>query len=304
MRSQPTGGARLEEAFEKDFEAAGSVIICPGGAYRWLSPREAGPVARRFLEKGWRPYILRYSVGENLGTAPLEEAAGAVRMVRERHDGAGGKRPVVLCGFSAGGHLAASLGVHWNNAAVFPGAASRAPQRPDALVLAYPVINAGIFAHRESIDRLGGTVSPAAAGGSAGAAGGGISANGSAAGGILTGGAADGIAANGGAARGARVPGGDFFSLEKHAGPDTPPAFIWHTAADELVPARNSLLFAEALLRSGVPVELHIFPRGPHGLSLATPEVDEPEAGRLSDVHVARWFDLCVEWLNALPGRQ
>jgi dipeptidyl aminopeptidase/acylaminoacyl peptidase len=96
----------------------------------------------------------------------------------------------------------------------------------------------------------------------------------------------------------------DFFSLENHAGADTPPSFIWHTAADEMVPVQNSLLFAKALIRGGVPVELHIFPRGPHGLSLATPEVDEPEEGRLSDAHVARWFDLCVEWLNGLTGRQ
>jgi acetyl esterase/lipase len=250
-------GARLEPGFEKDFNAAGSVIICPGGAYRFLSPREAEPVARRFLERGWRPYILRYSVGENLGTAPLEEAAEAVRLVREQDAAAGRKRPVVVCGFSAGGHLAASLGVHWNNPAVFPGAASRILRRPDALVLCYPVISAGPFAHRESIERLAGT----------GAAGG-----------------AD----------------DDFFSLEKHAGADTPPAFIWHTAADELVPVQNSLLFTEALVRSGVPVDLHVFPRGVHGLSLATPEVDEPEEGRLSDPYIARWFDLCVEWLNSI----
>ncbi|MDR2786136.1 MAG: alpha/beta hydrolase, partial [Treponema sp.] len=128
MQGWSAGKARLEPGFEKDFEAAGSVIICPGGAYRFLSPREAEPVARRFLEKGWRPFILRYSVGENLGTLPLEEAARAVRLVRE--EAAGRKRPVVLCGFSAGGHLAASLGVHWNNAAVFPDAAARRLQRP------------------------------------------------------------------------------------------------------------------------------------------------------------------------------
>jgi acetyl esterase/lipase len=267
---------RLVPGFKKDFDAAGSVIICPGGAYRFLSPREAEPVARRFLEKNWRPYILRYSVGKNLGTAPLREAAEAVRLVREQDAAAGRKRPVVLCGFSAGGHLAASLGVHWNNAAVFPGAASRVPQRPDGLVLAYPVISAGAFAHRESIERLTGTASPAAAAG--------------------------GISPDGTAAGGGQPGGGDFFSLEKHAGPDTPPAFIWHTAADKSVPVQNSLLFAEALARCGVPVELHIFPRGVHGLSLATPEVDEPEAGRLSDAHVARWFELCVEWLDSLQA--
>jgi acetyl esterase/lipase len=313
MRGWPVGNARLEPGFEKDFDAKGSVIICPGGAYRFLSPREAEPVARRFLKKGWRPYILRYSVGENLGTAPLEEAAGALRLVRDLDAGAGKKRPVVFCGFSAGGHLAASLGVYWNNAAVFPNAAFRALQRPDGLVLAYPVITAGPFAHRESIDRLTGTF-PAAGNAAAGKdaaadkASGGMTAGGDAgarvtgSGPLVAGADADntsgGMTADGGA--GARVTGRDFFSLEKHAGADTPPSFIWHTAADESVPVQNSLLFAEALIRGGAAVELHIFPRGVHGLSLATPEVDEPEAGRLSDAHAARWFDLCVEWLDGL----
>jgi acetyl esterase/lipase len=189
---------------------------------------------------------------------------------------------VVLCGFSAGGHLAASLGVHWNNAAVFPDAAARRLQRPDALVLCYPVISAGVFvfAHRESMDRLLGTLSPAA---DAAAPGGTVSRGDK-------------------AGRSGTVPGGaDFFSLENHVSADTPPSFIWHTGADKSAPVQNSLLFAEALLRSEVPVELHVFPHGMHGLSLATPEVDEPEAGRLSDAHVARWFDLCVEWLDGLP---
>jgi acetyl esterase/lipase len=267
MKSRPVESALLEAGFEGDFNAAGSVIICPGGAYRFLSPREAEPVARRFSERGWRPYILRYTTGENLGTVPLREAAEAVRQLREWDAAAGEKGTVVLCGFSAGGHLAASLGVYWNNAAVFPDAASRRLQRPDALVLAYPVISAGVFAHRESIDRLAGTLAAAADGGT--------------------------------------VPGGvEFFSLEKHVGADTPPAFIWHTAADEMVPVENSILFANALIRSGIETELHIFSRGLHGLSLATPEVDEPEAGRLSDTHIARWFDLCVAWLNGLTGRQ
>ena len=58
----------LEQAFDEDFDAAGSVIICPGGGYSFLSLREAEPVARRFREQRWRPYILRYSTP--YGVAP------------------------------------------------------------------------------------------------------------------------------------------------------------------------------------------------------------------------------------------
>jgi acetyl esterase/lipase len=280
MREIPAGSGQLERCFQEDFDSPGSVIICPGGSYRFLSPREAEPVARRFLESGWRPYILRYSTGENLGTTPLLEAARALRLVREQDAASGRKGPVVLCGFSAGGHLAASLGVHWNNAALFPDASSRLLQRPDALALCYPVINVGVFTRQEIMDGFTRIFLPAA-------------------------GATDGlggatVGSDATAGSGATVGSVDLFTLESHVGADTPPSFIWHTACDELVPAQNSLLFADALLRAGVPLELHIFPRGRHGLSLATPEVDEPEAGRLSDVHVARWFDLCIEWMNGI----
>ena len=59
------------------------------------------------------------------------------------------------------------------------------------------------------------------------------------------------------------------FSNELHITPDTPEAFIWHTAADQAVPVENSLNLALALSAQGVPYEMHIFPQGQHGLGLA-----------------------------------
>ena len=59
----------------------------------------------------------------------------------------------------------------------------------------------------------------------------------------------------------------EFFSCDKNVKPTTPPAFLWHTAADDCVPLKNSLLYAEALWRNKVPVELHVYPFGGHGLS-------------------------------------
>ena len=64
------------------------------------------------------------------------------------------------------------------------------------------------------------------------------------------------------------------------------------------MPVQNSLLFAEALAAAKVPFEYHVYPAGVHGLSLATPEVAEPEKGRLPDAHVAGWFDQCAQWLK------
>ena len=64
----------------------------------------------------------------------------------------------------------------------------------------------------------------------------------------------------------------DELSLERHVSADVPPAFIWHTVGDQSVPVQNSIMFASALIGAGVSVELHLFPRGGHGLALATEE--------------------------------
>ena len=61
---------------------------------------------------------------------------------------------------------------------------------------------------------------------------------------------------------------------------------------------QNSLCFAESLAAKGVPFEMHIYPYGEHGLSLATMEVEEPEKHRYADAHVAGWFEQCVQWLD------
>ena len=90
------------------------------------------------------------------------------------------------------------------------------------------------------------------------------------------------------------------FSAELNVTPQTPPAFIWHTANDGLVPAEHSLLLAGALSRCGVRYELHIYPDGPHGLGNGQlpPEIaqafgiTEPLPG------VADWPDDCARFIR------
>ncbi len=60
----------------------------------------------------------------------------------------------------------------------------------------------------------------------------------------------------------------EWLSLERRVTAETPPAFVWHTATDQVVPYRNSLLFAEAMWQAGRKCELHLFPYGPHGMQL------------------------------------
>ncbi|MBX3274490.1 MAG: alpha/beta hydrolase [Sandaracinaceae bacterium] len=82
-------------------------------------------------------------------------------------------------------------------------------------------------------------------------------------------------------------------SLERHVDARTPPTFLWHTAEDAVVPVENSLRLAAALSRHAVPFELHVYPRGVHGMGLAD------RAPRL-DPHVATWSGLAIEWLRGL----
>ena len=87
-------------------------------------------------------------------------------------------------------------------------------------------------------------------------------------------------------------------SLENLVSSDTCPAFVWHTSNDDCVAVRNSLLLCNALAAHSIPFELHVFPKGGHGLALAnrftcptwTEEYDMP--------YVARWAGFAVKWLE------
>jgi acetyl esterase/lipase len=58
-------------------------------------------------------------------------------------------------------------------------------------------------------------------------------------------------------------------SVETQVTASTPPAFIIHTMEDKTVPVENSILFYQAMRRAGVPAELHLYEKGPHGVGLA-----------------------------------
>jgi len=77
----------------------------------------------------------------------------------------------------------------------------------------------------------------------------------------------------------------DEVALLRQVTPQTPPCFLWHTAADAGVSVENSIMFASALRKHGVPFELHVYQNGPHGLGLNT---DLP------------WASECLRWLKEL----
>ena len=103
--------------------------MLPGGGYYGCSDREAEPIALVFLAEGYHAFVLRYSVGE-LATfpRPLHDAEQALELIRARADEwTVNSDKIAVCGFSAGGHLAAAL-------------STMGRVRPAALILAYPCI--------------------------------------------------------------------------------------------------------------------------------------------------------------------
>lgn len=161
-------------------------------------------------------------------------------------------------GFSAGGHLAASLGTLYYDDKFLEAAEKEWAWfdskeklmeciRPNAMILAYPVILADAYVNEGS------------------------------------------LACVSGAGKGS--PEYLYFGLDKHVDAKTPPAFLWHTAEDTCVPVENSLYFALALSKEKIPFELHVFPEGSHGMSVCTKEVGT------GDAYNGRWVEWSVHWL-------
>lgn len=207
------------------------MLVVPGGGYCMVVPPEAESVAKEFYERGMNCAVLTYTtditMSVPLGKQPLQDISRAVRYIRRNAArlGAEGAK-LVICGFSAGAHVCGTLAVHYSDVADPDPELAGISNRPDAVILSYPVITSGEFTHIYSMWALIGKDGP--------------------------------------------KDEYEYFSLEKHLTPDTPPVFLWQTVEDDLVPVENSMMFAEACRKAGVPYAYYAFPHGPHGLSIHT----------------------------------
>ena len=133
-----------------------TIIICPGGGYEFTSDREAEPIALKFVAQGFNAVVIRYSIAPVRYPTALLELAETVGYVREKEkEWNVDTEKVIVCGFSAGGHLAGSLGVLWNNEIIEKYLDIKNEEvKPNAMILCYPVISSGEFAHKGSFDSL------------------------------------------------------------------------------------------------------------------------------------------------------
>ena len=267
---------RVSREIEADIRRP-AIVVCPGGGYAFCSEREAEPVALRFLAEGFNVFVVWYRVGErpededrgheasawyhkspeHVFPLPQHDAGAAIAYVRA-HAAQYHTDPdrIAIMGFSAGGHLAASVSGLWRHAEIWQ-ELGLAPQdvRPNAAVLCYPVIVSDQDAHRGSFEHLSGRD-----------------------------------------------------ELAQHAKVDVtnwvdahyPPTFLWHTFTDETVPVQNSLRMALALANSGVLTEMHIFPHGRHGLSLANTMTCHGQDASLQQEECVIWPSLAARFLKKL----
>lgn len=141
-----------------------AILVIPGGGYRDVcADREGEPIAQAFMPYGYNAFVLHYSVGGKR-TYPdqLIQASLAMKHIKDNAEEYNiDPEKVFVVGFSAGGHLAASLGTFWHRQEVYD--AIDMPygyNKPAGMMLIYPVISSGEYSHIASFQNLLGAENP------------------------------------------------------------------------------------------------------------------------------------------------
>lgn len=248
--------SQSEEIGEKKFPA---LIICPGGGYDFVSDRENEPVALRFAGHGIASFVLKYScVNKKFPTAALE-LASAVKYVRDNCEKYQvDKDKIFVMGFSAGGHLAASLSNFYDKDILTkPLGVVPDDIKPNGCILCYPVITSDSkYTHETSILNLLGDDKT----------------------------------------NDEALKMRELVSLENRVSEATPPTFLWHTADDSAVPVENSLRYMTSLSEYKIPFESHIYEWGNHGLSLCNYQVSTGWH-HIMPVN-EKWVEHAIDWIK------
>ncbi len=149
----------IDDSHEFRIKKRPVVIVCPGGGYSYLSDREGEILALQYNAMGCHAVVLKYSVAPANYPTALTELAATILMLREKAaEWHIDPDKILIQGSSAGGHLAASYGMFWKEDIIAEKigleSEDREILRPNGMILNYPVITSGEFAHRESFQML------------------------------------------------------------------------------------------------------------------------------------------------------
>ena len=239
-----------------------AMLVIPGGGYRAVcSDREGEMVALAYYAKGYNAFVLNYRVAEEGDVYPTQllDACRAVLHIKANAERYNTNADRVFAvGFSAGGHLAGSLAL----------------LAKDELVLNTLGVTAddlkikGVVLSYPVVTAMTDTHLSSFE--------------------YLSGIPFD------------QIPEAlkRKYSLEENVDENSPPAFIWHTSQDKTVPVMGSLMLASSYARHGVPVSVHVYPYGCHGISLATAFANHE--ARVAEPLAQRWLDDSIDFLNTL----
>lgn len=246
------------------------VLVVPGGGYSHYGQREQEAVAVRMNSLGFHAAILHYSLAPMCFPQALCDVAEAVALIRDNAKKWNvDPEKIILCGFSAGGHLSASLGCFWNSDFLKKYISRTSEEiRPNFLCLCYPVVTADEkFCHRGSVQNVIGSIPEEEA-----------------------------LSICKSLGKNSMF---DVVSIEKNISACFPPTFIWHTLKDEAVSAKNTILLAAALFDNNIDCEYHLFNRGRHALALA-----EKETANLDESYIEKecavWPELFKNWFEGM----
>lgn len=237
-----------------------ALLVLPGGGYKEIcADREGEPVAMAFMPYGYNAFVLHYSVDGETFPTQLIQASKAVKYIKDHAEKYHiQKENLFAVGFSAGGHLAASLGTMWHKPEIY--AALEMPygyNKPKGVMLIYPCITAfDADATGTCINTLLGKETTTEAERS-------------------------------------------LCCIDKNVDERSVPAFIVHTATDEIVSVKHSLLLAEAYTDCKIPYEMHIYPDAPHGVSIGN-RITECGCRKYNNPHIAKWVGEAAEWAEML----
>ncbi|HCE12040.1 MAG TPA: alpha/beta hydrolase [Enterococcus sp.] len=247
----------------------GLVMVIPGGGYRFTSDREAEAIALWFNSIGLNSVVLRYRTDpsiQNIVQHALLEAAEAIQYIRQHAQAwSVNEQCIGVCGFSAGGHIALQLATKRRLLAKSQLIASDdALVQVDFAICGYPLV----YYTQSLIDNQARYEN-------------------------------EQLSTLNRRYFGSETPSEDQLAAANpihFLSEETPPLFLWHTAEDEVVDVQQTIDLASAAHKHRVPIEVHIFEKGIHGMALAN-EVTALHADDI-DPAVAEWTTLCANWLR------